>query len=223
MLDPFQRREKMMEKTWLLGDGDGDDRNLLFGWRGWRPGNWRRPPRLAVQWSPFPCRRNRDATQICLGRKLLIINKMKCLLLLRAEAVQGIFVLTWKLVSFWALPVNWIEAKTQICLPAKLLLRASQYFSSDFLKILENIGYRILFDPSACRRRAALPSGFSSLGWVSNVSHRFWKLIEILIKSFWILGRAECIMYCRIFLLFICRPRKGEVTIMERALFLLDL
>ena len=69
MLDPFQRREKMMEKTWLLGDGDGDDRNLLFGWRGWRPGNWRRPPRLAVQWSPFPCLRNRDATQICLGRK----------------------------------------------------------------------------------------------------------------------------------------------------------
>ena len=28
------------------------------------------------------------------GRKFLIINKMKCLLLLRAEAVQGIFVLT---------------------------------------------------------------------------------------------------------------------------------
>ena len=153
------------------------------------------------------------------GGKNLIINEMKCL---RAEAVQGIFVLTWKLVSFWALPVNWIEAKTQICLPAKLLLRASQYFRSDFLNV-ENIGYRILFDPSACRRRAALPSGFSSLGWVSNVSHRFWKLIEILIKSFWILGRAECIMYCRIFLLFICRPRKGEVIILERALFLLDL
>ena len=126
-------------------------------------------------------------------------------------------------ISFILGPASQLDrGKTQICLPAKLLLRASQYFRSDFLKV-KNIGYRILFDPSACRRRAALPSGFSSLGWVSNVNHRFWKLIEILIKSFWILGRAECIMYCRIFLLFICRPRKGEVIILERALFLLDL
>ena len=204
------------------GDVDADDRNLLFGWRGWRPGSWRRPPRLAAQWSPFPCLRNRDATQICLRGKKSNYQRNEMPALTEGWSCAGNICFNVK-ISFILGPASQLDRGKNTNLSTSETFAASlPIFSFGFLKV-ENIGYRILFDPSACRRRAALPSGFSSLGWVSNVNHRFWKLIEILIKSFWILGRAECIMYCRIFLLFICRPRKGEVIILERALFLLDL
>ena len=116
--------------------------------------------------------------------------------------------------------VNWMEAKIQICLPGKLSLRVFPIFCRKFWKV-ENMAeiarmstHRILFDPSECRRRGRRPGGISFLSLkVQQASDIVWKLIEILIKSFWISEMVECIMYWRIFLLFIFRPAKGEVYI----------
>ena len=119
-----------------------------------------------------------------------------------------------------------MEAKIQICLPGKLSLRVFPIFCRKFWKVenMAEIGrastHRILFDPSECRRRGRRPGGISFLSLkVQQASDIVWKLIEILIKSFWILEMVECIMYCRIFLLFICRPPKGEVYILGKAFF----
>ena len=40
----------------------------------------------------------------------------------------------WKLVSFWTVAVSWMEAKIQICLPAKLSLGVFRYFVGNFWK-----------------------------------------------------------------------------------------
>ena len=69
-------KSHILDRNWVWNDEDDEeedyDDNSQFGLPGWTPGSWRKQLPLAGLWSPSPCPRNMDATQICLTKVALI-------------------------------------------------------------------------------------------------------------------------------------------------------